>query len=94
MTLIVAVVLLIADCLQTLDIKNHPNLHEKNKILGKHPSDAKVIIYFSVWILITAACSLLSVELFLLYCLILIVVQSKVIFDNKRLGLRFIPWKK
>lgn len=32
-----------ADMLTTLDIKNHPDLIETNIILGKHPSDAKII---------------------------------------------------
>lgn len=32
-----------ADMLTTLDIKNHPDLYEQNPIMGRHPSDAKVI---------------------------------------------------
>jgi hypothetical protein len=37
---------LAADMLTTLDIKNHPGkIEETNAILGKHPSDAKVITY-------------------------------------------------
>lgn len=34
------------DALQTMDIKNHPELHETNPFLGNHPNDAKVIAYF------------------------------------------------
>jgi hypothetical protein len=34
------------DCHQTLQIKDHPELHETNPILGRHPSDVKVIVYF------------------------------------------------
>jgi len=34
------------DAAQTLDIKNHPELHESNPILGRHPSDAKIVTYF------------------------------------------------
>tara|TARA_B100001057_G_scaffold496421_1_gene597864 strand:- start:12 stop:362 length:351 start_codon:yes stop_codon:yes gene_type:complete len=34
------------DMLQTLEIANNDNYHEKNKILGKHPSEAQVIAYF------------------------------------------------
>ena len=37
---------LVADMGQTLDIKNHPDTHETNKILGKHPSDTKIVAYF------------------------------------------------
>jgi hypothetical protein len=36
-----------ADMLTTLDIKEHANLQETNKMLGPHPSDAKVIGYFT-----------------------------------------------
>jgi lipid II:glycine glycyltransferase (peptidoglycan interpeptide bridge formation enzyme) len=38
---------LVLDAAQTLDIKNHPELHEQNPILGNHPSDTKVIAYFA-----------------------------------------------
>ncbi len=39
---------LAVDMMQTLDIKNHPGLHETNPILGRHPSDHKVVTYFLV----------------------------------------------
>ena len=34
------------DMLQTLEIANNDNYYEKNKIMGKHPSEAQVITYF------------------------------------------------
>lgn len=34
------------DAMQTLDIKNHPDLYETNPLLGRHPSDAKIVAYF------------------------------------------------
>ena len=34
------------DMLQTLEIANNDDYYEKNKILGKHPSEAQVITYF------------------------------------------------
>ena len=34
------------DMLQTLEIANNDNYYEKNKILGKHPSEAHVVAYF------------------------------------------------
>ena len=34
------------DTLQTLEIANNDNYYEKNKILGKHPSEAEVVTYF------------------------------------------------
>jgi hypothetical protein len=34
------------DMLQTLEIANNDNYYEKNKIMGKHPSEVQVISYF------------------------------------------------
>ena len=34
------------DMLQTLEIANNDNYYEKNKILGKHPSETQVVTYF------------------------------------------------
>ena len=34
------------DMLQTLEIANNDNYYEKNKILGKHPSETRVVTYF------------------------------------------------
>ena len=34
------------DMLQTLEIANNDDYYEKNKILGKHPSEAHVVAYF------------------------------------------------
>tara|TARA_E500000178_G_C16512615_1_gene526543 strand:+ start:41 stop:418 length:378 start_codon:yes stop_codon:yes gene_type:complete len=34
------------DMLQTLEIANNDAYYEKNKIMGKHPSEAQVITYF------------------------------------------------
>ena len=36
------------DMLQTLEIANNDDYYEKNKILGKHPSEAQVVTYFIV----------------------------------------------
>ena len=33
----------LADMATSLDIKNHPNIHEANPLLGRHPSDGTVI---------------------------------------------------
>jgi hypothetical protein len=42
-----AVIALFAlDMGQTLDIKNHPDQHETNPILGEHPSDKRIYSYF------------------------------------------------
>jgi hypothetical protein len=37
---------LLLDAAQTLDIKNHPDLYERNPLLGRHPSDLKIGAYF------------------------------------------------
>ena len=39
-------VLQTVDMLQTLEIANNDDYYEKNKILGKHPSEAQVVTYF------------------------------------------------
>lgn len=40
--------LLVADWNQTLQIKDHDNLYEANKFLGKHPGDNEINLYFAV----------------------------------------------
>lgn len=37
---------LVLDAFQTMDIKNHPDMHEINPILGSHPGDEKIVAYF------------------------------------------------
>lgn len=39
---------------QTMDIANHPDLYERNRILGRHPSNATINTYFATSILIHA----------------------------------------
>ena len=41
--------LLVADMAQTVDIKNHHNLRELNKILGEHPKDDRIYGYFATY---------------------------------------------
>jgi hypothetical protein len=66
--LVAAETSLAIDMMQTLDIRHHPtygpeyagpttppyNLHEINPILGAHPSDAKIVVYFAATSLLTA----------------------------------------
>ncbi len=42
----VATVLTVTDWAQTLDLENHPDLYETNKILGKHPSRKNINMFF------------------------------------------------
>lgn len=51
---IIVWVLLFGDYRQTLKIKLHPNLHEINPLLGLHPSDTKIAIYFILCAFISA----------------------------------------
>lgn len=51
----ITVLLLNIDRNQTLQIKDHPELHEVNVLLGKHPSDKTINTYFAGCILIAAA---------------------------------------
>jgi len=43
---IISGVLIVADWGTTLDIENHDNIYEENKVLGRHPSRGKVNTYF------------------------------------------------
>jgi hypothetical protein len=36
---------LAADMLTTADIRNHPDQHEMNPVLGRYPSDARIAVY-------------------------------------------------
>lgn len=45
---IVTIISFIIDCRQTLQIKSHPNMYEINPILGTHPVDWKIIVYFVI----------------------------------------------
>lgn len=47
----VLTVLLVVDARQTLDIKNHANIREMNRILGDHPSDRRIKAYFALCIM-------------------------------------------
>lgn len=82
--------LLVLDCLQTLDIKNHPNIFEINKILGPHPSDKKIIVYFIVWLIGFPLLCLSLPSIILQGALIAIVagIESWCLINNYRLGLK------
>lgn len=79
------------DMMQTLDIKNHDDIHETNIILGKNPSDSEVITYF-------VACSIANFG-FSRYVLKnnyrkawligLTSFQASVINNNYNIGLKF-----
>jgi hypothetical protein len=86
---IVVCVLLILDCLQTLDIKNHAGFTEINLLLGEHPSDRKIVIYFLTWIVLL--CVLVRFLPDMAMWLILGVVgavEVNCLVSNYKLGLR------
>lgn len=60
--IIAILVLLFVDFRQTIDIKNHPGMYEINPILGKHPSDTKITIYFIISSIIFVLVSLYLAE--------------------------------
>lgn len=83
--------LLFWDYRQTLDIKNHPGYFEINFILGNHPSDTKIVVYF---ILATAFYAYVSLQILTgtwLYVWLLVwaVMEIWAIQNNIRIGLKF-----
>ena len=84
-------VLLLVDYRQTLDIKNHSEDFETNIILGKHPSDLRITVYF-----ISAAA--LFVVLFLVFPFYAQIawflgwaaVEVWAICNNNKLGLKIL----
>jgi hypothetical protein len=92
--------LLVIDCRQTLQIKDHPKMHEINPILGQHPTDYAIRLYFAMcgfaipaigYVLVEIAPSFFKVPnlTFLGYAWLLcwIILEVIVIRNNKRLGL-------
>ncbi len=84
-----------ADTLTTLDIKNHPNLHETNFILGSHPSDAMIIGYGGVTALIHSSITYVMIDsgvdpkVIKAWEYISIGVEGAFAAHNYHLGLRF-----
>lgn len=81
--------LLFIDCIQTIHIQNKPLLHETNPVLGPHPNDWKVVLYFFVW---STGLSLLTFfysesELLLALISLVLLVEITVILKNHYLGL-------
>jgi len=83
--------LMVLDYAQTKDIKHYPTTaHERNKLLGEHPSDAAIRNYF----LVTAAGHYLVTKTLPAawrpawqYGFILL--EAVTVYKNKRIGLQF-----
>jgi hypothetical protein len=81
---------LLLDYSQTKDIKNHPNLYEKNPILGKHPTDKKINKYFlSVGIAHTLVAYNLPPDYRKTFQYATIGIEIVQIVKNRQLNLRF-----
>lgn len=77
------------DYRQTLDIKNHPGLHETNPLLGRNPSDAKVRNYFVGTSVATLALLYVMPSEYRKYVIAGgLLMEISVTSKNKRLGLR------
>jgi hypothetical protein len=78
------------DYLQTIDIKNHPGMFEKNIILGLHPKDNRVTVYF---LLAGAAhygvTRALPTEYRAPWQYTWIALEAATILHNKKIGLHF-----
>lgn len=76
------------DCMQTLDIQNHPGQYETNPILGHHPSDTKVLTYFGlVGAGVAVGYRYTPASLRMYWPVVLIGMELPVILSNRSLGL-------
>jgi hypothetical protein len=85
----------LADMLTTLDIKNHPGIHETNPLMGPHPSDDRVLGYFAAYDLLHYGITRILVDLNAPRSLVTvwelgtIGYETDLVVHNYRLGLRF-----
>lgn len=90
---ILTAILLWIDRNQTLQIKDHPKLHEVNILLGKHPSDTKITSYFVLCVLAAlAAPAILPTEWTLGILGSVSVLQAFVIYHNYKNKLKIKLW--
>ena len=83
------IILLVVDCLTTLDIKNHPDMYETNLILGPHPSDSKILVYFAICNIIFCMVALaLSDTIQYIWIGAWAIVEIRYIINNLKLGLK------
>lgn len=89
--IVVTLILLFIDYRQTLDIKNHEGYFEINPILGKHPSDTKITIYFIICAAIVAAVPyffLTPLTYQILWFVFWVGMETWAIQNNIRIGLK------
>lgn len=76
------------DATQTLDIKRHQGMYETNPLLGKHPTDRKIIGYFlGVAAAHTGIAAILPTPYREYFQNGTIALELMVIGNNKRIGL-------
>lgn len=81
--------LLVADWQQTLDIKNHKTIHEKNPILGEHPSDARINAYFATAVVANqCAANYLDGDARTYFQTGIIILESLAVGNNHALGIK------
>lgn len=85
----IAVLLLILDWRQTLQIARDPGRRELNPILGPKPSVGRVNVYFAAWVgVLIAGAFLLPHIAALVLMLVVIAVETWTVSRNYRRGLR------
>ncbi len=81
--------MLVADWSQTLDIKNHPSLHEINPILGNHPSNSAVNGYFAASVAANqCVANMLDGSARTYFQTGVIILESLAVSNNHALGIR------
>jgi hypothetical protein len=85
---VIVILALIWDTVQTLKIQLHTNIYETNPIIGPHPNNATVFIYFTIWIMgIIVAFLYFSKDINLMLDSIVLAVEAYAIRGNIKLGL-------
>lgn len=79
---------LVIDCGQTLNIKSHVGHQETNPILGPHPSDTKVRVYFAASMATVAAGWYFTpAKLRPLWPILILGMEIPTILHNREVGL-------
>ena len=78
-----------ADWLQTKEIARNDRWHEKNKILGKHPNQKEVNLYFlGAWIFNTGITHFTKSQFRFVPQIGVTAIHGKAVIDNHNLGIR------
>lgn len=73
----------------TMDIGDHKGLHETNKIMGRHPSDQRILTYFiSLGIIHGGIAYALPEEFSKIFQSVYIYDHAKAVINNEKLGLK------